>query len=58
MLPAVSGSATASAQYAGPLEPGMYYQFQVTSWPAPGGTDPPPIVVTEDLRGVFYLPAP
>ena len=58
MLPGVSGSATASVQYAGPLEPGMYYHFRVTSWRAPDGEDPAPIATTEDLRGVFYLPAP
>jgi hypothetical protein len=52
MLPRVSGAATASVQYAGPLEPGMYYQFRVTSWRAPGGKDPAPIAGTEDLRGV------
>ena len=58
MLPGVSGSATASVQYEGPLEPGMYYHFRVTSWRAPDGEDPAPIATTEDLRGVFYLPAP
>ena len=58
MLPGLSGSATASVQYAGPLERGMYYQFQVTSWRSPGGEDPAPIAATEDQRGVFYLPAP
>jgi hypothetical protein len=58
MLPGVSGSATASVQYAGPLEPGMYYQFRVTSWHAPGGKEPAPISATEDQRGLFYLPAP
>ncbi|HKO50964.1 MAG TPA: hypothetical protein VJV79_24820, partial [Polyangiaceae bacterium] len=58
MLPGVSGPATASVQYAGPLEPGMYYHFRVTSWRAPDGEDPAPIAATEDLRGVFYLPAP
>lgn len=57
-LPGVSGSATASVQYTGPLEPGMYYQFRVTSWGTPGGKDPAPIAATEDQRGVFYLPAP
>jgi len=58
MLPGVSRSATASVQYEGPLEPGMYYHFRVTSWRAPDGEDPAPIATTEDLRGVFYLPAP
>jgi hypothetical protein len=56
MLPAVSGSDTASVQYEGPLDPGMYYQFRVTSWRAPGG-DAAPISATEDLRGVFFTPA-
>jgi len=58
MLPGVSRSATASVQYEGPLEPGMYYNFRVTSWRAPDGEEPSPIAATEDLRGVFYLPAP
>ncbi len=56
MVPSVSGGENASLQYEGPLEPGMYYQFRVTSWREPGGTAAP-ISATEDLRGVFYLPA-
>ena len=32
MLPGVSGSDTVTLQYEGPLDPGMYYQFRVTSW--------------------------
>ncbi len=56
MLPPVSGSDTASVQYEGPLDPGMYYQFRVTSWRAPGGNEAP-ISSTEDLRGVFFKPA-
>ena len=58
MLPADSGAATASVQYAGPLERGMYYQFRVSSWRAQPGKDPVPIAATEDQRGVFYLSAP
>jgi hypothetical protein len=51
-LPGVSGG-EASATYAGPaLEPGMYYQFRVTSLRR-GGTQP--ISMTEDLLGVFFL---
>lgn len=52
----VSGSATVTLPYEGPLEPGMYYQFRVQSWSQPGMGDPAPISTTEDLRGVFYLP--
>jgi hypothetical protein len=53
-IPAVSGSATVSVPYSGPLDPGMYYQFRATAWRSPGGT-PGPISNTEDLRGVFYV---
>lgn len=56
-LPSVSGGANASVQYEGPLEPGMYYQFRVSSWRQPGGGEAAPISMTEDLRGVFFLPA-
>jgi hypothetical protein len=56
MLPSVSGGDDASVMYEGPLEPGMYYQFRVTSWRQSGG-DAAPISATEDLRGVFFLPA-
>jgi len=56
-LPSVSGGGVASVQYEGPLDPGMYYQFRVTSWRQPGGGDASPIATTEDLRGVFFLPA-
>ncbi len=56
MLPGVSGSDTVTLQYEGPLDPGMYYQFRVTSWRQPSG-DAAPISATEDLRGVFYKPA-
>lgn len=57
-LPSVSGSATATVQYEGPLEPGMYYQFRVQSWSEQGNGDSSPISNSEDLRGVFFLPAP
>ena len=57
MVPSVSGSSDVSVAYEGPLEPGMYYQFRVLSWREPGGGDAAPISATEDLRGVFYLPA-
>ena len=56
-LPGVSGGENASVQYEGPLEPGMYYQFRVSSWRQPGNGDAAPISTTEDLRGVFFLPA-
>ncbi len=58
MIPGVSGSDTVSVQYEGPLDPGMYYQFRVSSWRQPGKGDAAPISATEDLRGVFFLPAP
>ena len=57
MVPGVSGSDTVSVDYEGPLDPGMYYQFRVTSWRQPGKGDPAPISSTEDLRGVFFLPS-
>ena len=56
-LPGVSGQDEVSVQYDGPLDAGMYYQFRVSSWRQPGNGDPAPISTTEDLRGVFYLPA-
>lgn len=54
--PSIQGvsSGDVSVPYAGPLEPGMYYQFRATSWRSPGG-NPGPIATTEDLRGVFYM---
>jgi hypothetical protein len=54
----VSGSDDVSVDYDGPLEVGMYYQFRVLSWRQPGGGDAAPISATEDLRGVFFKPAP
>jgi len=56
MLPSVSGGDTVTAKYEGPLEPGMYYQFRVSSWRQSGNKDAAPISTTEDLRGVFFLP--
>ena len=56
-LPSVRGSENASVQYEGPLEPGMYYQFRVSSWRQPGGGTAAPISTTEDLRGVFFTRA-
>jgi hypothetical protein len=51
-VPGVSGG-TASVAYGGdPLQPGMYYQFRVTSLRRGGTT---PISMTEDLLGVFFL---
>jgi hypothetical protein len=44
--------------YEGPLETGMYYQFRVKSWRQPGNGDAAPISAIEDLRGVFFKPAP
>jgi hypothetical protein len=57
MLPAVKGSTNVTVKYGGPLDPGMYYQFRVSSWRQPGNGSAAPIATTEDLRGVFYLPA-
>ncbi len=56
-LPAVNGAENVSVKYAGPLDPGMYYQFRVSSWRQPGKGSAAAISTTEDLRGVFYLPA-
>lgn len=58
MVPSVSGSATVSVAYEGPLSTGMYYQFRVKSWREPGNGAAAPISTTEDLRGVFFKPAP
>jgi hypothetical protein len=58
MVPSVSGSETVSVPYEGPLETGMYYQFRVKSWRQPGNGAAAPISATEDLRGVFFKPAP
>jgi hypothetical protein len=41
--------------YEGPLDPGMYYQFRVSSWRQPGGGNAAAISTSEDLRGVFFL---
>jgi hypothetical protein len=54
----VSSADPVTLQYAGPLDPGMYYQFRVTSWRQPGGKAASAISATEDLLGVFYKPAP
>jgi hypothetical protein len=57
-VPAVSGqSPPISVTYGGPLEPGMYYQFRAMSWRQPSGQPASPISATEDLRGVFFVPA-
>lgn len=56
-LPPVKGSANVTVPYAGPLDPGMYYQFRVTSWRKPAKGAQTSIAATEDLRGVFFLPA-
>jgi hypothetical protein len=56
MVPGASGTDLA-IPYGGPLDPGMFYQFRATSFRTPGGV-PGPISTTEDLRGVFFLPAP
>jgi len=58
MVPSVSGSTDVTLDYEGPLDPGMYYQFRVSSWSQSGNSDPAPKAATEDLRGVFFLPAP
>lgn len=46
----VSGSSMVSVDYAGPFEPGMYYQFRATS----RDVSMTPLSRTEDLRGVFF----
>ena len=51
-----SGVTEVSVPYAGPLDPGMSYQFRATAWRTPGGS-PGPVSTTEDLRGVFYVEA-
>lgn len=56
-VPGMSGGSEVSLRYDGPLDPGMYYQFRVTSWRQPGNGDAAPISATEDLRGVFFVPA-
>ncbi|HEY6727587.1 MAG TPA: carboxypeptidase-like regulatory domain-containing protein [Polyangiaceae bacterium] len=58
MVPAVSGSKQVTLAYEGPLDPGMYYQFRVSSWSESGNGEAAPLSTTEDLRGVFYLPVP
>jgi len=56
-IPRVTGSPTVEVAYGGPpLEAGLYYQFRATSW-REGGGGSGPISQTEDLRGVFYVPA-
>jgi hypothetical protein len=47
--------AIVSVPYSGPLDPGMYYQFRITSLDDATPT-PNAIANTEDLRGVFYRP--
>jgi hypothetical protein len=54
-VPSVSGKGSVSVDYAGPLDPGMYYQFRVLSWRQPGQGEAAPISATEDLRGVFFV---
>lgn len=53
-VPGVSGSETVTLAYEGPLDPGMFYQFRVTSWAQSGNQDPAPKSASEDLLGVFY----
>jgi len=54
-MPGVSGG-TPSMVYAGPaLQPGMYYQWRVTSSKT-GGSGQCELSRSEDLRGVFYVP--
>lgn len=56
-VPSVSGKGSVTVDYGGPLDPGMFYQFRVLSWRQPGNGMAAPISATEDLRGVFYVPA-
>ena len=55
----ISGSDTVTHTYAGPpLEPGMFYQFRITSF-RERDLDRTAISTTEDLKGVFfYLSVP
>jgi hypothetical protein len=54
--PGVSGGMP-SLDYGGPLIPGMYYQWRVTSSRQTGGGGAScNISRSEDLRGVFYMP--
>jgi hypothetical protein len=49
----VTGPETVEVDYAGPeLQSGMYYQWRATSYRMSG-----PISLTEDLRGVFFVPS-
>jgi len=50
----VSGGTPAVA-YGGPMTPGMYYQFRVTSTKTNGASTTCELSRTEDLRGVFYV---
>ena len=53
-VPGESGS-NPEVIYEGPaLESGMFYQFRVTSFD--GKDVPVPLSMTEDLKGVFFLP--
>ena len=53
-VPGSSGS-NPEVTYGGPaLESGMFYQFRVTSFD--GKDVPVPLSMTEDLKGVFFLP--
>jgi hypothetical protein len=52
-VPRVTGNAEVTVAYAGPVTPGMYYQFRATSI-----KDGVPISRTEDLRGVFVIAGP
>jgi len=58
MVPSVSGNKQVTLDYEGPLDSGMYYQFRVSSWSESGNGEAAPLSNTEDLRGVFFLPAP
>lgn len=56
-IPGVSGGDDVRVRYDGPAEPGMYYQFRVTSFrDTPQGSFA--ISRTEDLRGVFVFADP
>jgi hypothetical protein len=54
-LPRVNGGGTVQVPYGGPaLQPGMIYQFRVTSW-SDGPQGSTALTRTEDLRGVFVV---
>lgn len=54
--PGVSGGAPSMAYAGPPLQPGMYYQWRVTSSKQKPGSGECELARSEDLRGVFFMP--